>query len=146
MTEQQEQVDGTPGVDIEAGDVSPEQFEEVITKGRYISAKELSSKLSVTRAYVCKLLKEGRIKGVKPFGGEWRIPQDEAKRVLQQGLPAVPRKPPPRPKVTIRVPREEAQKIMPEVKGEESPSPPEPEVKKETKLGWDPLDPYGMVK
>lgn len=134
-----------PEVDIEAGEVSQEQLKEVIDQGRYISAKELSSKLSVSRAYICKLLKEGRIKGVKPFGGEWRIPQDEANRVMQQGLPPAPRKPPPRRKVAIKVSKEEADRIMPEAKRKEEP-PQQPEPQEKKGWGWDPLDPFGLVR
>lgn len=51
----------------------------------HISAVELAYRLRVSRQYIQKCLKSGKIKGVK-LGRAWRISLDEVKRIETEGI------------------------------------------------------------
>ena len=73
-------------VQIEKGEVSKEQMQEIMT-GEFITVKELAEKLRFSYPWVIWHLQEGRIKGIKPLGGRWRIPRSEYDRVMKEGTP-----------------------------------------------------------
>ena len=95
---------------------------------RYYSTKELATRLNVSRVWICRLLTEGRIKGIKPTGGDWRIPEEEVQRMVTEGLPATPKQAPPRPQMKIKVPKEKADRLIPP---EETPP-----AREERKISW----------
>jgi len=75
---------------IEKGFATNAEIAEV-DSGTFLTAKEVASKLRLTRAWIIKCLQTGRIHGIKPTGGQWRIPASEARR-LQNGISPLPRK------------------------------------------------------
>lgn len=115
--------EGQGEVVVDRGEVSPEQMEE-ITSGEFLTVGEVADKLRYSYQWVLWMLQEGRIKGIKPLGSRWRIPQSEFDRILKEGLPPMPREEKEKPPVTeIAV---EDKKIIDKVK--------EPEKKKEPPL------------
>ena len=73
--------------------VTPQQQAE-IDEGQWFSSRQIANKLGFSLVWVSILLKQGRIKGVKILGGQWRIPKSEYDRLTKEGLPPVPRKKP----------------------------------------------------
>lgn len=84
---------------IERGEASPEQMEE-LEKGQYVTIAQIANELSYTRAWILSLVQQGRIKGIKPLGGRWRIPRSEYDRIIKEGIPPMPREPAEKPQVT----------------------------------------------
>lgn len=84
---------------IERGEVAPDQMEE-LEKGEYVTIAQIATELCYTRAWILKLVQDGRIKGIKPLGGRWRIPRSEHDRIIKEGIPPMPREPAEKPPVT----------------------------------------------
>ncbi len=110
----------TPGeVQIEKGKVEPKQLKE-IEEGEYFTIPQVARKLQYGNAWIWDMIQAGRIKAIKPLGGQWRVPRSEYDRLAKEGLPPLPRKPREEPPVTkIKVKPEQASKVeTPEVKEE----------------------------
>lgn len=74
------------------GSHTKEQVEEVREREGYLTVKEVATDLKFSTAYVSYLLagdpKKGippRIRGIKVFGGSWRIPKSEYDRLIKEG-------------------------------------------------------------
>ena len=102
-------------VQIEEGAVSPEQLEE-IKDGEYVTVKYIATKLAYSTQWVLWMMKQGRIKGIKPLGGRWRIPRSEFDRILKEGSKPMPREPAKPPVTEIEVEEEVASRIVEEPK------------------------------
>jgi len=103
--------------------LAPTDFEgsgsrELLQGGRYWTVPQLAAKANMARSWIAALCKEGRIKAVKPSSGRgrWRISPEEARRFLEQGVPALPRDPTPRADKIVRipVPAEHVHKVAPQ--------------------------------
>lgn len=117
MAEEKQKV-GKPMV--EKGKVAPEQIEE-IEKGEYVTIAQIANELSYTRAWILNLIHQGRIKAIKPLGGNWRVPRSEYERIIKEGIPPMPREPVEKPPVTKIVVDEKKvidKVVEPEKKGE----------------------------
>ena len=90
---------------VEKGKVSPEQMAEIEAGGFY-TIKEIAEKLRYSYAWITYLVQDGRIKGIKPVGGRWRIPRSEYQRLVTEGIPPLPREKETPPRV-IEIPIEE---------------------------------------
>ena len=125
-----------PGeVQIEKGKVASKQLKE-IEQGEYYTIPQVAHKLRYSSAWIWDMIQTGRIKAIKPLGGQWRVPRSEYDRLAKEGLPPLPRKPREEPPVTkITVPAEKVVKVK------------EPEVKTTppAKPGLD-LDWFGLFK
>lgn len=95
--QKQEEKVGTPK--IERGEVAPEQMAE-IEQGKYHTISQIAGELSYSTAWILDLVKKGRIKGIKPLGSGWRIPDSEYQRVIKEGIPPMPREPAKKPPIT----------------------------------------------
>lgn len=97
---------------IEQGEVTPEQVQEIV-EGRYWSISELAERMGYSTTWIQMQCKNGRIRGIKPLGHRWRIPESEVQRVLKEGIHPLPREEK-RPEPTrITVPVEKADKVAP---------------------------------
>ena len=105
---------------VEKGKADNQQMEE-LTKGEYVSAKQVAQHFGYTRAYVTALLALEKIRGVKPIGGQWRIPISEYERMKREGMPPLPREPKKPPVTEIMVDPERTGIETPERKAEASP-------------------------
>jgi len=79
-----------PGIAIIQGEVSEAQLEEIKQK-QWRSVKDVATVVGYSTAWVSYLCKTGRVKAIKPVGGQWRIPESEYKRIIEEGLPPLPR-------------------------------------------------------
>jgi len=52
----------------------------------YVTPAELAYALVVSSETIRRWCKEGRIRGAKKMGNQWRIPLKEAKRVMEEGI------------------------------------------------------------
>ena len=104
---------GDQNVIVEKGELSAEQMAEV-ESGRYYSTKKLADTLGYSHAWISALLQQGRIKGIKPLGGQWRIPESEYKRLTTEGVPPLPREPLKRQVTEIPVSPELQDKVAPD--------------------------------
>lgn len=77
-------------IKIERGQVSPEQMKEILS-GAFVSVKQIADRLNYSSAWINGLCQQGRIKGIKPFGGRWRIPKSEYERIIREGIPPLPK-------------------------------------------------------
>ena len=84
---------------VDKGEVTPEQMRE-IEKGEFVTVKEIANKLRYSYQWVLWMLQEKRIKGIKPLGGRWRIPESEFNRILKEGTSPLPREEAVKPPVT----------------------------------------------
>lgn len=117
---------------IEDSTATEDQLEEVL-RGRYITTTALSKRIGYNTRYISKLCAQGKIKAVKPLGNLWRIPEDEARRIINEGLPAPEKEV---KKTTIELtPTEEQLKKIVTPKKEEPPA----EIKQEER-GTGPFD------
>lgn len=98
-------------VDIEKGSASAEQIREAVDQGDYVTVKEVANALGYTPAWITSLCQTGRIAGVKPTGGQWRIPRSEMERLQREGIPPARRVTPQAPAKRIQVDRETADRI-----------------------------------
>ena len=80
-------------IDVAKGEATPAQIKE-ITAGYFFTIKQLAQELGYGTAWIIALVKRGRIKAMKPTGGQWRIAQSEVERLRTEGIPPLPRKPP----------------------------------------------------
>lgn len=60
----------------------------------FYTVRDLAQKLNYTTEWLTVLCRTGRIKAIKTTGGHYRIPKDEAERIMKEGLPPKPRKSP----------------------------------------------------
>lgn len=86
-------------VRVEKGELGPDQMEEV-ESGEFLTTKQVATKLQYSYQWVQSQLQTGRIKGIKPMGGKWRIPKSEVDRIIKEGLPPLPRQPKETPPLT----------------------------------------------
>ena len=93
----EEEVQGK--VILDKGEVTPEQMEE-IEQGEFLTVSEVADKFRYSYQWVLWMLQEGRIKGIKPLGGRWRIPRSEYERILKGGIAPMPREQAAKPPVT----------------------------------------------
>ena len=99
MTEEAKEAPKLGKVQITEGELTPEQMEE-IESGEYFTVAQIATKLRYTGAWILKLVQDGRIKGVKPLGGRWRVPRSEYEKLIKEGIPPLPREPSDKPSVT----------------------------------------------
>ena len=109
-------------LEVEKGHVTKSQEEEV-AQGRWITPKQMADALGYTRAWVSELCSQGRIKAIKPTGGQWRIPMSELERIKREGTPPVRRRHYAPPSTRISVEPERASRIAPEPQQRESDQP-----------------------
>lgn len=103
---------------IEEGAVTPEQIQEIV-EGKYWTISELAERMGYSTTWIQMQCKNGRIRGIKPLGHRWRIPESEVQRVLKEGIHPLPREEK-RPEPTrITVPAEKADKVAPHRREEE---------------------------
>ena len=67
------------------GEITPKEA-KAVAKGEYVTIKQLANTLGYSVAWITLLVQEGRIHGVKPLGGNWRIPKGEIERLTKVGL------------------------------------------------------------
>ncbi len=121
--EEETQPPEVPEVAIEKGQVSPEQLEEIET-GDYSTAGQIASKLRYTHAYILDLINADRIKGIKPFGGQWRVPKSEVERLIKEGIPPLPREKKQAPVTELQVDEKKVKsRVIEPEKKEKKPSP-----------------------
>ena len=65
-----------PGIAIAQGEVSEAQLEEIKQKQWY-SVKDVAIVTCYSTAWISYLCKMGKVKAIKPVGGQWRIPESE---------------------------------------------------------------------
>jgi len=54
---------------------------------RMYKVREVAALFGCTSRWVTKMINQGRINAVNPFGGNWRIPPSEWQRLQRVGLP-----------------------------------------------------------
>ena len=118
---------------IAESEATPEQVQEIET-GEWVTVKQMANKLSYSTAYVSALCKRGQIKGVKPLGGQWRIPRSEYDRVVKEGSTPMYRQPKEVPKPVIELP---SNIITPVTLERPTETNPEPSNKPERWGPWD---------
>lgn len=106
--------------EVEKGSVSASQATE-IEQGQYYTVSQVAHMLKYSSHWIMVNLQRGRIKGVKPTGGQWRIPASEVDKMKHEGIPPLPRK------VPIK---EESKEIVIEGKHAQRVKPPD-EIKRE---------------
>ena len=84
---------------IEKGEATDEQIAE-IEEGKYYSVAQMARELSYGHSWMLELVRSGRIKAIKPLGGQWRVPNSEYQRIKKEGIPPMPRVAIEKPKVT----------------------------------------------
>ena len=110
-------------IPIEKGKATPEQIAE-IKAGKYYSVAQIARELSYGHSWILELVRTGRIKAIKPLGGQWRVPSSEYERIKREGIPPLPRAEVEKPAVTeIEVPETVVEKKVkePEEKKKEPP-------------------------
>ena len=117
---------------ISKGEITPAQMQE-IEAGEFLTVSEVADKFRYSYQWVLWMLQEGRIKGIKPLGGRWRIPRSEFDRILKGGIAPMPREPEKKPVTEITV---EEQKVINKIK--------EPEKKGKPPESWFPFDFSGL--
>lgn len=95
-TEVEEKVGEIP---VEKGEATPEQIAE-IEAGKYYSVAQIARELNFGHSWILELVRTGRIKAIKPLGGQWRVPSSEYERIKKEGIPPLPRAEKERPPVT----------------------------------------------
>lgn len=108
-------------IDIAKGEATPAQIEE-IKAGHCYTIKQVAQELGYGPAWIISLVKRGRIKAVKPTGGQWRIAQSEVDRLRTEGIPPLPRKQPEVKASEIIVERKHEERVKPKEKPEEKKS------------------------
>ena len=121
-----------PKVIVDKGEITPAQMQE-IEAGEFLTVSEVADKFRYSYQWVLWMLQEGRIKGIKPLGGRWRIPRSEFDRILKGGIAPMPREPEKKPVTEIAI---EDKKIIDKVK--------EPEKPKQKPPDWLGLDFSGL--
>ncbi len=121
------------GKQLEFSTVSDQEKTEILG-GRFISVPQFAERFSYSKAYVDRLLLQGRIPGIKPLGSQWRIALSTVERIAKEGMPPMPKKQPEPRVVKIKVPAETAGKLLD--KKPERTNEPGKETKKESKAIW----------
>ena len=114
---------GEPGEEAQVkGGVTEGQAEE-IERGEFVTISEIANKLNYSRQWITVLVQQGYIQGIKPLGGQWRIPRSELDHLLKEGIPPTPRTQAEKPPVTeIPVPEKIIGKVI-EKEEKKAPSP-----------------------
>lgn len=107
--------DAAQAVDIEQGDATEAQIQE-ITEGNFVTVKELADALKYSPAWISEMLHKGRIHGIKPTGGSWRIPASEAERIKKEGIPPLSRVKTAETPGEVVVPEEHIERVQAEPK------------------------------
>ena len=115
----EEKVEEKPAeIPIEKGEATAEQIAE-IKAGQYYSVAQIARELSYGHSWILELVRTGRVKAIKPLGGQWRVPSSEYERIKREGIPPLPRAEVEKPAVTeIEVPE---QTVKDKVKEPEEP-------------------------
>lgn len=100
---------------IEKGEATPEQIEE-IEAGQYMTLAQIAHTLNYSRQRITILVQQGRIRAVKPVGGQWRVARSEFERLKNKGMPPMPRERKKPPATVIEVSEEQRVKVAPEAK------------------------------
>jgi len=103
MTQQQD-------TEAKGEELSKSQAQE-ITEDRFFSIKQVAEEIGYCTEWITRLVKKGRIKGVKPTGFQWRIPASEVDRIKREGIPPPPRNAPPPPPKEITVDAEHLERV-----------------------------------
>lgn len=69
----------------------PESQEQETKEGHFFSIKQIAEEFNYSIKWINELVKTGRIKGIKPTGRTWRIPESEVDRIRKEGIPPQPR-------------------------------------------------------
>ncbi|MBU1449320.1 helix-turn-helix domain-containing protein [Patescibacteria group bacterium] len=112
---------------ISKGEITPAQMQE-IEAGEFLTVCEVADRFRYSYQWVLWMLQEGRIKGIKPLGGRWRIPRSEFDRILKGGIAPMARERPKPPVTEIEVNGKAAEKVK------------EPPARKQPPTDWFPLD------
>lgn len=108
-------------IEKQPADVSAEQIKE-IEVGEYVTISQIANKLGFTHAWIQELVAKGRIKGIKPLRGHWRVPKSEYEKLIKEGVPPLPRQEATKPQVTeILVDKKVEDKIKEPEKKKEPP-------------------------
>lgn len=86
-------------IPIAKGEVTKQQVAE-IEAGQYHSVAQIARELQYGHSWILELVRTGRIKAIKPLGGQWRVPNSEYERIKKEGIPPLPRLEPEKPPVT----------------------------------------------
>ena len=86
-------------IQIEKGEATDKQIAE-IEEGKYHSVAQIARELSYGHSWMLELVRTGRIKAIKPLGGQWRVPDSEYRRIKKEGIPPLPREEKVKPAVT----------------------------------------------
>lgn len=105
-------------VQIAKGEATPAQIKE-IEAGDYFTIKQVAIRLGYSTTWITFLVQNGRIKAMKPLGGQWRIPKSEYQRLTTEGIPPLPRERKKAPVEEIIVDEEKAKKVAPPPKSEQ---------------------------
>ena len=116
---------------VERGEASPAQIEEIKT-GKYFTIKQVAERFSYSVAWITYLVQEGRIKGIKPLGGRWRIAASEVERLEKEGIPPLPRQKPAPTAGEITVEGKHLERVEAKEKTEEE----KQKEKKERGVAW----------
>ncbi len=75
------------------GNANPRELGQVIDKPVY-KVRDLATLLGCSSEWVTRLIRQGRIRAGKPFGGHWRILASEVERLQREGVRPTPRRTP----------------------------------------------------
>jgi len=56
-------------------------------QGRFLTARQVADQLSYSRNWILDLMRQGRIRAIKPTGTRWRIPASEVERLKSEVWP-----------------------------------------------------------
>lgn len=110
-------------VSVEAGEVTPEQMEE-LEAGEYFTIAQVAHRLRYTSAWINELVRQGRIHAIKPVGGRWRVPHSEFERLIKEGIPPMTREHPQPPVRGIEVDEETHKRLVRESEEKKERKPP----------------------
>ena len=83
-----------------------------ILRGECISPRELAQMLHFSRVWATMMCQQGRVRAVK-LAGDWRIPKDEALRLLRDGIEPLPKAPKLVPVQRLILTEEQKQVLIP---------------------------------
>lgn len=86
-------------IPIAKGEATPKQVAE-IEAGQYRSVAQIAREFHFSHSWILELVRTGRIKAIKPLGGQWRVPNSEYERIKKEGIPPLPRVEAEKPLVT----------------------------------------------
>lgn len=118
------------GIDTEKGELSDSQTKEV-QEGRFFSIRQVAEAINYSTKWITTLVQTGRIKGIKPTGHSWRIPESEMERIKREGIPPQPRTSTSPPEEIV-VPPEHLERVISKPKEKKE----EPKKEAEEELEW----------